>query len=357
MAIGKLYGIDIGGGGGVSAHADLTGLAADDHTQYLLTDGTRTVIGDFTVSGSVNLISSSYKISGDNAISFPVSNTNIAIGHNSGSALTTGASFNTLIGSPAAASLTTGDRNQVIGYSAGYWLTTGSDNILIGNSAGQGSNGHGAYNNVVCIGGSAGSAGIGDKSVCIGYQSGLGAAGKTHTNSVLVGYQSGYSLAEDTGSVPDGNVCVGHMSGYRLEGTGSTTPDYNVLVGEESARNTISGSNNVVIGRQAGYNTLGDSNVFVGYQSGYNETGSDRLYISNSNTTTPLIYGEFDNDLVKINGDLDVTGDVIGLQTSKTITNPTDAGTTGDICWDSSYIYVCISTDTWKRAALSSWGS
>lgn len=31
------------------------------------------------------------------------------------------------------------------------------------------------------------------------------------------------------------------------------------------------------------------------------------------------------------------------------------AGTAGDIAWDSSYIYVCTATNTWKRAALSTW--
>ena len=30
-------------------------------------------------------------------------------------------------------------------------------------------------------------------------------------------------------------------------------------------------------------------------------------------------------------------------------------GTTGDICWDGSYIYVCTATNTWKRAGLSTW--
>ena len=30
-------------------------------------------------------------------------------------------------------------------------------------------------------------------------------------------------------------------------------------------------------------------------------------------------------------------------------------GTTGDIAWDMNYIYVCVATDTWKRAALGTW--
>lgn len=30
-------------------------------------------------------------------------------------------------------------------------------------------------------------------------------------------------------------------------------------------------------------------------------------------------------------------------------------GTQGTITWDSSYIYVCIATNTWKRVAIASW--
>ena len=33
----------------------------------------------------------------------------------------------------------------------------------------------------------------------------------------------------------------------------------------------------------------------------------------------------------------------------------TDEGTKGDLAVDSDYIYVCTATNTWKRAALTSW--
>ena len=39
----------------------------------------------------------------------------------------------------------------------------------------------------------------------------------------------------------------------------------------------------------------------------------------------------------------------------KTPTSATDIGTTGQIAWDSSYMYVCIATNTWKRAAITTW--
>jgi peptidoglycan/xylan/chitin deacetylase (PgdA/CDA1 family) len=33
----------------------------------------------------------------------------------------------------------------------------------------------------------------------------------------------------------------------------------------------------------------------------------------------------------------------------------TSAGTAGDVAYDSSFVYVCVATNTWKRSALSSW--
>lgn len=52
---------------------------------------------------------------------------------------------------------------------------------------------------------------------------------------------------------------------------------------------------------------------------------------------------------------VDITGDIIRVQTSKTPASASDTGTTGDICWDSTYVYVCIATNQWKRALISTW--
>ena len=35
--------------------------------------------------------------------------------------------------------------------------------------------------------------------------------------------------------------------------------------------------------------------------------------------------------------------------------NASDTGTAGQMAYDDDYLYVCISTDTWKRTALSTW--
>lgn len=52
---------------------------------------------------------------------------------------------------------------------------------------------------------------------------------------------------------------------------------------------------------------------------------------------------------------LHVNGNTIRLDTAKTPSSASDTGNQGDIAWDSNYIYVCVATDTWKRAALASW--
>jgi hypothetical protein len=81
----------------------------------------------------------------------------------------------------------------------------------------------------------------------------------------------------------------------------------NVALGAHSLQSQVEGSENVALGFAAGLsNSVGSGNVFIGYLAGYNETGSNKLYIDNSNANenNALIYGEFDNDLLAINGTL-----------------------------------------------------
>jgi len=52
---------------------------------------------------------------------------------------------------------------------------------------------------------------------------------------------------------------------------------------------------------------------------------------------------------------LDIDGDSIRLRQSQTPASASATGTQGQIAWDANYMYVCTATDTWKRAALSTW--
>lgn len=63
-------------------------------------------------------------------------------------------------------------------------------------------------------------------------------------------------------------------------------------------------------------------------------------------------------EAVKFNAETkrpDFNSDSIRVVTSKTPASASATGTQGQIAWDSSYIYVCTATNTWKRAALSTW--
>lgn len=50
-----------------------------------------------------------------------------------------------------------------------------------------------------------------------------------------------------------------------------------------------------------------------------------------------------------------VVGTTIDISTPRTIVNSTDTGFTGEICWDTNYLYVCVGNNTWKRSGLSTW--
>jgi hypothetical protein len=98
------------------------------------------------------------------------------------------------------------------------------------------------------------------------------------------------------------NVAVGRNS------MTTTNASYNTAVGFAALRQNSAGVNNTAIGYEALRGVLGSGNVGVGYQAGRLETGSNRLYIENSNAdaTTALIYGEFDNDILRVNGQVGV---------------------------------------------------
>ena len=62
---------------------------------------------------------------------------------------------------------------------------------------------------------------------------------------------------------------------------------------------------------------------------------------------------------LQVTGGAGITGNVhiggaLRVATS-TPSSASDTGVAGTITWDSSYIYVCVATNTWKRVAISSW--
>lgn len=221
----------------------------------------------------------------------------------------------------------TDNRNNSIGYQSMFNNTTGTHNVAIGY--------HSLYNNIsgfsnIGIGHETLLNNTGNGNIAIGYHSlysntsasdniGIGFAAlednSTGTQNVAMGSQAltnnttgffnmaygRYSLTTNTTGA--GNVAMGHGA-LRDNDTGND----NVAIGT-GAGDGVNGSNNVFIGQDAGRNgttNTNSGNIAIGYQAGQNTTANNRLFVDNSNTANPLIYGEFDNDLLRVNGTLNV---------------------------------------------------
>jgi len=242
---------------------------------------------------------------------------NTFYGQGAGPSTTGDDDYDTFIGAWAGNSNTTGYQNTFVGYGAGYLNTTGNYNTFLGLGAGY-TNTTSSWNTF--LGFNAGySNTTGNYNTFLG-----GRAGKNNTtgfdNTFLggsAGYQNttGYSntflgiLAGGFNTTGYCNTFLGNQAGWY-----NTTGGSNTFMGYQAGGSNTTGSSNTFLGLMAGvFNTTGSGNVFLGYTAGYNETGSNKLYIDNSNTATPLIYGEFDNNILTINGNLEVIGPYEGL--------------------------------------------
>ena len=129
----------------------------------------------------------------------------------------------------------------------------------------------------------------------LGYNSGHN--NTTGNNNTFLGGGSGFNNIDS-----DDNTFVGYRSGYH-----NTNGDFNLFLGHSSGFNNTIGDDNTILGYRSGYNNqTGSANVFLGYNAGYNETGSNLLYIDNSSTSSPLIWGDFSTDVLRINGTLNI---------------------------------------------------
>lgn len=260
---------------------------------------------------------------------------NTYVGNSSGENST--ASYNTFAGSHSGHMTTSGALNTFIGGKCGYGNLTGERNTYIGYASGH--NGQSGHRNAF-FGFESGFNATGINNVLMGYQAGYGASGN---HNVMIGYESG--LAEGTGAQ---NTFVGYQSG-RL----NTSGEQNTFIGSRSGSRNTSGGYNTFIGRESGtmntfgyFNTFsgfqsgsandnGGHNAFYGYQSGFavtsgignvfvgSTTGHDAdisnsvligfgagyhaqrdnvLYVDNTGTEEPLIYGQFDTDTLTVHG-------------------------------------------------------
>lgn len=118
-------------------------------------------------------------------------------------------------------------------------------------------------------------------------------AGTTGNYGSYFGANAGLNI----GATPFYNTFMGGFSGYS-----TTDGQYNTYLGVAAGYRNTTGIYNTAVGFLAGFSAVtGERNVFLGSLAGLNETGSDRLYIDNSGTATPLLYGDFAADKLGIN--------------------------------------------------------
>ncbi|WP_310556106.1 hypothetical protein [Flavobacterium sp.] len=178
-------------------------------------------------------------------------------GLNAGTA--TGSTNNTFYGYNSGAITIGGSNNAFIGYDTGKQNTTGSQNTFVGAVA--------------------------------------GVSNTTGFSNVFIGTGAG-ALSQDAQK----NTFVGNSSGSRLRG-----------------------SNNVALGWDAGFNTneASTGNIFIGANSGFNNRTafeiSNKLFIDNSKTLTPLIWGDFANDELKLNGKVGIGAVAVFPTTAGTV--------------------------------------
>ncbi len=201
---------------------------------------------------------------------------------------------NTIFGANSLLNSTTGYRNTAIGSNVMTGNTSGSINVAIGDAA-LASNTSGIENTAVGVGALFSNA-SNNSNTAIGRNA---LTTSTADFNTAVG-----DRALTANTLGTQNTAIG-VSSLRLNTQGNN----NTASGVFALRSNTIGNNNTALGYQSFYsNSTGGSNVGLGYQAGYNETGSNKLYIANTNAdaSNALIYGEFDNKIVRVNGTLQI---------------------------------------------------
>jgi hypothetical protein len=221
---------------------------------------------------------------------------NTFLGNLAGSSNTTGHE-NIFLGGGAGSSNTTGSENIFLGGGAGSSNTTGSENIFLGSGAGS-SNTTGSENTFLGIG--AGSSNTtGPANTFLGYNAGTN--NRTGQANTFLGYAAG--ISNTTGH---DNTFLGNAAG-----ADNTLGQANTFLGYAAGTNNRTGHDNTFLGHTAGLrNTTGNFNVFLGSAAGLNELGSNKLYIDNTQTASPLIYGDFATNSLTFNGSVNITGNL-----------------------------------------------
>lgn len=241
-----------------------------------------------------------------------VGSNNIAIGQSS-MLLSTGGGQNIAMGTSSLRSNTSGIYNIGLGYQTLFRNTTGRYNIAFGSNS-MLANTTGVHN-----------VALGSNTLSKNTTGGYNFAGTvnsllnntTASHNIGIGYLAlqftttgGANLGLGTQALRFNTTGIHNIAFGAYSAQQNTTGRYNIAAGQYALRFNKVGHYNVALGYRAGWSALGSGNVFLGKHAGYNEVGSNKLYIDNTSTADPLIYGDFATNLLRVNGTLHATAHI-----------------------------------------------
>lgn len=215
---------------------------------------------------------------------------NVLAGYRAGESLTDQADGNIFIGKEAGLKSKGVVDNVFIGRGAGVSNEEGNGNVFIGRRAGEKTR---SVLDNICIGREAGGdREQGNDNIYLGFWAGKANNG---SSNVMIGNIAGGDNAQGAS-----NVYVGTNAGKKTVGSSNTVMGNN-------AGASFNGNNCTIIGSEAAKESESNNSVFIGIHAGSGEKKDNRLHINNSETAKPLIYGEFDNKKVIVNGNCEFT--------------------------------------------------
>ena len=140
--------------------------------------------------------------------------------------------------------------------------------------------------------------------------------------------------------------------------TSGTINNYSFFAGPHAAAAGVGGTLNnygQYINLSNGSGASGTTNNYGLFITG-NSTGGDTNYaVYSESTALSYLAGNVGIGTTSATKALDVNSNGIRVRTARTPASATAACDQGEISWDANYIYVCRATNTWMRAALSTW--
>lgn len=219
-------------------------------------------------------------------------NKNTSFGANTLNAATTG-TRNTAIGTNVMPTNGSGSMNTAVGEQTLFYNNGGAENVALGVGALY-TNTSGSFN--TALGRNALTSNVaGGSNTGVGYTALRNTTGSFNT-------AVGRDAMRNNGAGAD-NTAVGVNALFA-----NTTASNNTALGVQALRNNVTGGNNTAVGYQSLFKSTGTGNVGIGYTAVSNETGNNKLYIDNTNgdSNAALVYGEFDNKIVRLNGQLQI---------------------------------------------------